>query len=550
MILVIMSIILLVMSPGALIASNPEISSHIIAAWPSALPALIAIVFAIMFRQVIAALVAGIWLGCILIYDLNPFVGFLRMVDTIAVEVLTDPDQVKIVIFSLVLGGMVGLVTRSGGAAGLVQFITRYTTSRMAAMSSAWLLGIIIFFDDYSNTLLVGNTLRPLTDKLKISREKLAFIVDSTAAPVTSLVLISTWIGFELGLINDSIVSLNLDTNSYWLFMQSLPYSFYSWVCLIFVLVVAMSGKDFGPMYKAEKRAVESGRIVSGSARPLMDDEMMRLANHNDVPARWYNAVVPVVILVVALGAGLYFDGLLNAESKNLELSLYNIIGSADPFRTLLWASFAGVICCFVLYLAQRILTFNQCMDAFLVGLKSLILAMVILTLARMIQNISLKLETAQFIMSIAEKKLSPGLLPAITFIVASVTSFSTGTSWGTMAILMPLVIPLATGLAGPESHLLPATIGSVLSGAVFGDHCSPISDTTIMSSMSCAADHIDHVRTQLPYAILVGTSTLLFGYLLCGFNLYNPLIGLLLSILFSCGYLLFFGKKAAGELY
>ena len=549
MTVVILSLIMFLMMPETLLASSPNIPSHIAASWPSVLPALIAIIFAITFRQVIAALVAGIWLGCTLIYGFNPFIGFLRMIDTIAVEALTDPDHVKIVIFSLVLGGMVGLVTRSGGAAGLVQFITRYTTSRMAAMSSAWILGVIIFFDDYSNTLLVGNTIRPLTDRLKISREKLAFIVDSTAAPITSLVLISTWIGFELGLINDSIASLNLDTNSYWLFIQSLPYSFYSWVCLVFVLAVALSGKDFGPMFRAEKRAVESGRILSGNARPLMDDEMMRLANHKDVPARWYNAVVPVIILVIALGAGLYIDGLLSAESKNVELSLYNIIGNADPFRTLLWASFAGVICCFVLYLAQRILTFNQCMDAFLVGLKSLILAMVILTLARMIQIISLKLETAQFIMNIAENNLSPGLLPAITFIIASFTSFSTGTSWGTMAILMPLVIPLATGLAGPESHLLPATIGSVLSGAVFGDHCSPISDTTIMSSMSCAADHIDHVRTQLPYSLLVGTSTLLFGYLLCGFNVYNPFVGLFLSILITCGFLLYFGRKAAHDI-
>jgi len=502
--------------------------------WVSILPPLLAILLALVFRQVIPALFLGVWLGTSLLFELNTWTGLLRLLDTYLIRAMTDPDHMRIIVFSMTLGGMVGLITRSGGAAGLIEGLSRLAVSRRMGQVSTWLMGLLIFFDDYSNTLMVGNTMRPFTDKMKISREKLSFIVDSTAAPVASVALISTWIGFELGLIGNALTQLGIDENAYWLFIRSLPFNFYCWACLVFVLLVAWSGRDFGPMRRAEERTVKTGKLLEDSAQPLMDDEMSNLALKTDTPARWYNAIVPIVVMGLTLLVGLYKSGHSAVVDSGKQVTLYHIVGESDPFQVLLWAAFAGTFTCIFMYLIQRILNLRQCVEAFLVGFKSLTLAMIILTLARIIQLVCGELETANYILSISSGVLNPGFLPALTFIIAAATSFSTGTSWGSMAILIPLIIPLAyqlpleAGLSSSAVELsLLATIGAVLSGTVFGDHCSPISDTTIMSSMSSGADHVDHVRTQLPYALTVALVATLFGYLPAGMGLVSPYLSL-----------------------
>jgi Na+/H+ antiporter NhaC len=456
----------------------------------------------------------------------------------------------RIIVFSMTLGGMVGLITRSGGAAGLIKSLSRLAVSRRMGQVSTWLMGLLIFFDDYSNTLMVGNTMRPFTDKLKISREKLSFIVDSTAAPVASVVLISTWIGFELGLIGNALNQLGIDRNAYWLFIRSLPFNFYCWTCLVFVLMVAWSGRDFGPMRRAEERTVKTGKLLEDSAQPLMDDEMSNLSLKTDTPARWYNAIVPIGVMTLTLLAGLYQSGRAAVAASGKPATLYHIVGESDPFQVLLWAAFAGTFTCILMYLIQRILNLRQCVEAFIVGFKALTLGMIILTMARIIQYVCIELETANFILAVSSGVLNPGLLPALTFITAAATSFSTGTSWGTMAILTPLIIPLAyqlpleAGLSSSAVELsLLGTIGAVLSGAVFGDHCSPISDTTIMSSMSCGADHVDHVRTQLPYALTVALVATLFGYLPAGMGLVSPYLSLAASMILLWVTLRIFGR-------
>ncbi len=516
------------------------------------LPPLVAILFALIFRQVLPALFIGIWVGTSLMSGLNPWTGLIRLIDTYFVQAMTDKDHVRIIIFSMTLGGMVGLIARSGGATGLVEKFSRLAVSRRMGQFSTWLLGLLIFFDDYSNTLMVGNTMRPFTDKLRISREKLSYIVDSTSAPVACIALISTWIGFELGLLGTSIADLGLNENAYWLFLQAVPFNFYSIMTLIFVLMIAISGRDFGPMWRAENRSFRTGEVLGPRAQPLVDDEMTKLQDSSDAPPRWYNAIVPIGVMSAVLLAGLYFSGVEQLEASGGEKTLYNIIGAADPFQVLLWAAFAGTFVAIIMSIAQRIMTLRECVDSFIVGFKSLTIAMIILTLARVIQIICTDLDTASYLLGITRGFISPGLLPSLTFIIGAAISFSTGTSWGTMAILMPLVIPLAHHLpieAGlpPETVDLTmvATVGAVLSGAVFGDHCSPISDTTIMSSMASGADHVDHVRTQLPYALLVGVVTTLLGYLPAAMGFIHPFVSILVCTVVLWGILRIFGRTA-----
>ncbi|RLF61936.1 MAG: hypothetical protein DRN33_06185, partial [Thermoplasmata archaeon] len=389
------------------------------------LPPLTAILLALIFRQVLPALFLGIWIGTSLLSGMDPWAGLVRLIDTYLVKAMTNQDHVRVIIFSMTLGGMVGLITRSGGAAGLVERFSRMAVSRRMGQLSTWIIGLLIFFDDYSNTLMVGNTMRPFTDKLRISREKLSFIVDSTAAPVASVALISTWIGFELGLLNSSISTLGLEENAYWMFLKALPYNFYSWACVLFVLMVILSKRDFGPMWRAEMRTIRSGQVLSPKAQPLIDKEMNSLQAVSDAPARWYNAVVPIAGMSAVLVCGLYKSGLDKLEATGKQVTLYNIIGAADPFQVLLWAALAGVFVSLGLIFLQRILTLRQSVEAFLVGFKSLTLAMVILTLARVIQLVCTELQTADYLLSVSRGLLSPGLLPAFTFVLAAFTSFS-----------------------------------------------------------------------------------------------------------------------------
>lgn len=502
----------------------------------SILPPLMAIALAIITKQVVLSLFCGIWLGAVFtLGGYNPFTAFLRTVDTYLMRALTDPDHMRIVLFTMTLGGMVGIVSRSGGTHGIVQALARRAHSRRRGQLATWLMGMLIFFDDYSNTLLVGNTMRPFTDKLKISREKLSYLVDSTAAPITSIALASTWIGFELGLLDSSFSSLGITDNAYVMFLAAIPYNFYSIMALLTVLVIALSGRDFGPMLHAERRSMGEGKILRDDAKPLLDQELANLMPPEGVRSHWRNAILPIVTMVVVLGVGLYVDGKAALGEGNH--SLRDTIGAANSFTVLIWASFGGAVVAGLLAVGGRILSVGQTVDAFIVGFRAMIVGIIILTLARSLQLVTGDLHTADYIFHVTADILNPRLLPAITFVIAAVISFSTGTSFGTMAILIPLVIPLAYIV--PESAGLPeasqqaiflGSIGAILSGAIFGDHCSPISDTTVMSSIASGADHIDHVRTQLPYGLLVAGVTLALGYVPAGFGL-NPYLSNLLSL-------------------
>lgn len=548
---------------------GPEITQEstirIIPGILSILPPLFAIVLAIIFRQVIAALLAGIYLGALFIYGFNPFIAFGRVIDRIFVMTVADQDHAAIILFTLLLGGMVGVISKSGGMKGIAEALGKFATTSRRGQLASWITGMIIFFDDYASTLIVGNTMRPLTDKLKISREKLSYIIDSTAAPIASIALISTWIGFEVSLIADSFKSLGIDRDPYQFFLATIPYRFYPIFALFIVVLVALTRRDIGPMVKAERRSL-SGQLMREGAIPLSSFDHPALTPAPEKPRRWFNALIPIGVVILVTFLGLWFHGLhelsgtknVLAERGSLELifsssvfkNLGTVFSAANPFYILLWASFAGALTAIFLVLVQRILTLGESFSALVEGMKSMLMAIIILVLAWSIKVVCDDLHTSLYLVQHLSGAIPYYFLPALIFIISCFISFSTGTSWGTMGIMYPLIIPLsyeiskANVLSTDASYILMlGSVASILAGAVFGDHCSPISDTTILSSMAGSSDHIDHVRTQLPYALLAAVVGILIGNIPTAWG-FSPLLLLIVGMVVLYLIIRFLGKK------
>ncbi len=514
--------------------------------WVSVLPPLIAIAMALAFKRVIPALFLGIWVGAWAVYDFSLgglLKGGLDSFQIYVLQALANEDHAAIILFSFMIGGMVGIVTRNGGMNGVVNRIAGWATSARRGQVATGVLGLVVFFDDYANTLVVGNTMRPVTDGLRISREKLAYIVDSTAAPVSCLALVTTWIGYEVGLIGTAVEKIEgLDLSAYAVFLSSIPFSFYPILAIFFVFAIVLSRNDFGPMYQAEVRARTTGQLLRPDAS--IDPEATsgeHTRPKEGKPQRALNAIIPVAVLVLGVMAGLYVTG----EGETVR----DIIGSADSYKALMWASLLGVIVAYALSVGQRILTVAETVEAWYSGLKSMLFAMIILVLAWSLSGITEVLGTAEYLVLVLGDAIPAGLLPAIVFLLSAATAFATGSSWGTMGILMPLVIPLTwavlvvNGMSEPAHyHVLYSTVSCILAGAVWGDHCSPISDTTILSSMASGCDHIDHVRTQLPYALTVGTVAILVGTVPTGFG-FPWWLSLLIGASILLAGLRFFGR-------
>lgn len=526
------------------------LSLRVIPGWLSIVPPLLAILLALILRQVIVSLSIGIFSGALIYYNFNPFTAFLRFADTIMMDVLVDRDHMFIIIFTLLIGGVVGVISKNGGTTGLAKQITKLAKTAKSGMIASWLMGIVIFFDDYANSLIIGNMMRPITDKLKISREKLAYIVDSTAAPVASVVIISTWIGYEVGLIDDGLKIIGSDQNAYDVFISSIPYSFYPLSAIFFVFLTSFMQRDFGPMFKAEKRARITGKVSRGSIETeQLIDEYDKLYQGEE--AHWLNGAIPILIILFGTIAGLFYTGILSLESENITAySLQNIISHADAYSSLLWSSLTASIVAIIMSVSQKILSLQDSISSWEKGIKSMFGAVLILVFAWAISGITNDLKTADYVISLLSDSIDPRLLPTFIFLICAIIGFATGTSWGTMAIVMPIVIPL-TYKVGIDFNLPPndlqiimyGVISSVLAGSVFGDHCSPIADTTILSSLASKCNHIDHVRTQLPYALLVGFLSMLLGYLPSAYGL-SPYISLVLIFATLIGFLFMFGKR------
>lgn len=457
--------------------------------WISLLPPFVSILFALVFRKVIPALLLGVITGVFLLHGASAS-SLAIALDTYLIGALNNEGHLYIILFTLMIGGMVSLIHYNGGMKGVVELITGTVRSERGAQLTTYFLGLLVFFDDYTNSLIVGNSMRPLTDKYKISREKLAYIIDSTAAPVASIAFVTTWIGAEIGYIQDGIQHLGLDTSAYDVFLHSLKYSFYSLFTLLFVFLIIWTGKDYGPMNQAEKDAKDrkiTSRATFEYGKP-------------------YLAIIPIVVLVLVTFIGLIVTG-INASGGQFT-NIKDIIGNADSYKALLYGSASSLLFAIILTLTEN--KSDQITKKIFEGFEQMLESVSILVLAWTLAYVIKDLKATDFLIQFVNENIDSMLFFQIAiFLLAAITSFASGSSWGTMAILYPLVIPVSwqiaqkLGLSQPESmELLYSSVAFVLSGSVFGDHCSPISDTTILSSMASKCNHISHVRTQIPYAL------------------------------------------------
>lgn len=517
--------------------------------WMSVLPPLVAIVMALMIKEVLSSLFVGVLSGAFIMAlyaGHSPAEalggGLLRVVDTYIVGSVFDADHVKIIVFTLLIGGMVRIITVNGGMQGIVNWLSRKAKSARSGQLMTFLMDLCVFFDDYSNTLVVGNTMRPLTDKLKISREKLSYIVDSTSAPVVAVAFVTTWIGAELSYIQQGIEAVGLQTSAYSVFFHSLAYSFYPFLTLAFVLMLILSGRDFGPMLTAERNARLAQTKVCESD----------LAEQKS--AHVVDALLPLLVLILGTIVGLVitgYDATVWNSSLGLVSKLSATIGQANSYQSLLWSSILSLLTALVLTMARGGIKFDKLMEETIEGFKTMFNAVVILTMAWSIAMVTKDMHTSEFVSQLLLKwSLSPALVPALTFVLACLIGFSTGTSWGTMAILYPLILPASWLLCQKQGFSVDASmplfynvVASVMAGSVMGDHCSPISDTTIMSSMASGCNHLSHVSTQIPYAMTVGSAALLLGVVPTAFGL-PSWMAFLIALAVLAAIVRFVGKK------
>ncbi len=487
----------------------------------SLLPAAIAIGMALLTRQVIVSLFLGVWSGAWLISG-GDFTalgqGFLRVMDTWLLQSIVpkdaSTDHISIIMFTLTVGGMIGIIRANGGVNGIIHWMSSKVKTPKGAQFAALFAGLKIFFDDYASMLIVGNTMRPLIDERGVSREKLAYIVDTTASPIASIALLTTWIGFQVSLLDTAMADIpTLSIPAYELMIASIPYSFYSILSVLFIFMLIFTGRDMGPMLKAER-----------AARAQFDPTKHLKEKRKKADGKAINALLPLLVLIISVVGGLFVTGWPEAGQA---VTLTGIFGNANPFKAMLWASLLSVTTALIITKLNSKMTLSQIIAALEEGLVPMLGAVIILTFAWAIAGVNDAVGTADYLVQQLEGNLSPNWLPVVVFLLAAIIAFATGTSWGVMAILVPLAIPLTWGAlegAGftPEASMpiLYASVASVLTGAVWGDHCSPISDTTILSSVSSGCDHIEHVRTQLPYAILVGLTGILAGLIPVGYGL------------------------------
>jgi len=537
-IIVITTLIFILLLSNAAFAEQTvaEINSERFGVW-TIIPPLVAIILAFITKNVILSLFIGVFSGTFLL-QLNGFNvgsafigGFLDIINRI-IGSLSDPWNAGVILQCLTIGGLIALVSKMGGARAIAESLAKRAKSPTSAQIITWLMGLLIFFDDYANSLIVGPIMRPITDKMKVSREKLSFVVDATAAPIAGIALISTWVGYEISLIRDGYLSIGLEVNAYSVFISTIPYRFYNILMLLFVVMTAVLLKEFGPMLKAERRARTTGKVIADGSQPMASSEDKDLEPKEGIKLSIWNAIIPIGTLIVVAFLGFYYNGyevIMGGEDASLiqilqdaPLSFASIretFGASDASIVLFQAALFASIVAVVMAVGQKILTISESLETWVAGMKSLVITGVILLLAWSLSSVIKELGTAAFLVSALSTSVPKFLLPSIIFILGSIISFATGTSYGTMGILMPLAIPLAHAIS-PDANFVVISVGAVLTGAIFGDHCSPISDTSILSSMGSSCDHIDHVKTQLWYALTVGVITVLFGYIPAGLGL------------------------------
>ena len=461
--------------------------------WYSILPPIIAIVLAISTKQVILSLFAGIWMGFTLMNGFNPLVGVAAGIDGL-IDVFGDAGDSRVIVFTLLIGSLIATIEYSGGVRGFVHFLEtrRWVHNRLRAQVLAWGTGLVIFVESNITLLVAGSVSRPLFDRYKISREKLAYLIDATSAPVCVMIPLNAWGAVIIGL----VASTGVD-NALEVFISSIPYNFYAIVAIILAAVVIWKNIDLGPMKKAEERT-QNGDILWPGAAPLVEMSVEQSDAGDDVPSATL-MVLPILTMVLMMPIGLYITG----DGNMIEGS-----GSVS----VLWAVIAAITVAWVMILGKGSGSINDLMRIFMKGAGALLPIATILLFALALGDVAQALGTGAYIAGIVGNTIPGPLLAPLIFFVSAFIAFSVGSSWGTFAIMIPIAIPIATTLG----FSVPLFLGAAISGAIFGDHASPISDTTVVASMASATDHIDHVRTQLPYALLAAAIAAVF-FLIAG---------------------------------
>ena len=491
--------------------------------WWSVLPPVLAIVLAIATRQVILSLLAGIWIGWVILAGGNPFGGTAAAIQCL-VDVFASAGQTRVIVFSILVGSLLAVTQRGGGIDGFLGWVDRWSwaQTRRGAQLMAWIVGLGVFVESTITCLVVGTVSRPLFDRLKISREKLAYICDSTSAPVCILLPINGWGATVLGLLSVQAGLGNLgDRGPLSVFLAAVPLNFYAILAVLLVLLVALTGRDFGPMRRAERRAAREGKVLADGARPVVDADVIAIPAKEGAPARARNLLLPLGAMVATVLAGIAITGWSGARAAGLVApGLMGYLDHASGSTAVLWGVLTGLAVATIALRLQRILGLQEILDLSFRGAGGLLPLGALMILAFAIGMTSGELRTGPWIAEQVRPFLTPVLVAPLVFVVSGFIAFSTGTSWGTFAIMMPLALPLVARFnAEGASVSIPLVVGAVLGGGVFGDHCSPISDTTVVSSMASCSDHIDHVRTQAPYALAAAALALVlylgFGILL-----------------------------------
>jgi tetracycline resistance efflux pump len=483
----------------------------------SILPPILAIILALRTKQVYISLILGIWLGWLIINGWNVVTGTFATIDAL-VNVFQSAGNTRTIMFSALVGALLLFIQSSGGVEGFMigigKFILRVEQkqnikSRKFIQLLAMVTGVILFVETSISSLTVGTLYRPLFDKLKIPREKLAYIADSTSAPSSILIPFNAWGAFIMGLLLTQGIKRPMAVLG-----NAMIYDFYPILTILLVFVIIVTKKDFGPMAKAEKRTRETGKLLNDNAHPLVSDTITSLESKPGIRLRAYNMYIPILTMVMMMPVYLFYTGYGSVKESTGGFDyLIQTIGAGSGSSAVLYSVITSLLVAMLLYRSQKIMKIKEMVELILKGISEMMPLALLMMLAFAISDVSNKLGTGMYVATQTKAWLTPQLLPFILFVISSFIAFSTGTSWGTFAIMMAISIPMAHA----QHANLYLTVAATIGGGIFGDHCSPISDTTIISSMASASDHIDHVRTQLPYALTAGGITALM-YLILGY--------------------------------
>ncbi len=499
------------------------------------LPPLVAIILALITKEVYSSLMIGIIAGGLLYAGFNPIVAMEHIFNEGMIGQLSDPWNVGILVFLVVLGSIVMLMNRAGGSAAFGRWASTHVKTRKGAQLATLALGVLIFIDDYFNCLTVGSVMRPVTDKNKISREKLAYLIDATAAPVCIIAPISSWAAAVTGFVDG--------TNGLALFIKAIPYNFYAFLTIGMMLMLILSGCDYGPMKKAEKNLPEEKMPDKSIVESGMTGAEEQPAPPVSEKGKVSHLVLPIITLIFCCVLGMiYTGGFFEGES------FVDAFANSDASVGLVYGSMAALFITVIFYLLTRVLSFKECMNAIPEGFKSMVPAILILTLAWTLKSMTDSLGAAAYVASVVEKIAENGMvmsfLPAFVFLIGAFLAFATGTSWGTFGLLIPIVVFTFGGDVNNELMII--AISACMAGSVCGDHCSPISDTTIMASAGAQCEHINHVSTQLPYA-LTAAAVSFVGYIIAGF-VRSWIIALPVSLVMMAAVILVMKKLQTGE--